>query len=86
MKFVLETKRSKNFGKFPVTYPCGVLFKYAYLPGKFPESCLGQLFERRAYSACFCRMEPQSNLYRWSFPELYRRKSLKSAVCRPAVF
>ena len=57
----------------------------AGLPGSFPENCLGQLFERRAYSACFCRKELQNNLYRRNFPELYKHERLKSVICKPAV-
>ena len=58
----------------------------AGLPGNFPESCWGQPFERRAYSACFWRKKLQSNLFCLNFPELYKDKRLKSAVYRPAVF
>ena len=31
-KFVLETKHSKNFGNFPVIYPCGVFLKCVCTP------------------------------------------------------
>ena len=52
----------------------------AGLPGSFPESCLGQLFKRRAYSACFSRKELQNNLYRRNFSELCKHERLKSVV------